>query len=390
MVAESSLLLGVSGLNAPLASPADDATLLAELRLMLVHGVGPLTRQRLLARFDTAAAVFTARSHELKEVEGVGPKVCSAILAAAQSREAEQVLALCRQQNVQLLTQASSRYPHELREIPDPPGVLFLRGDLLPHDNLVIAIVGTRHATPYGKEQAERLAAGLSRAGFTIISGLARGIDAAAHQAALRAGGRTIGVLGSGVLNIYPPEHEELADEVARQGAILSEYPPHAPPISHAFPQRNRIVSGMSVGVVVVEAADRSGALISARHAMEQGRDVFAVPGRVDSRMSKGCHRLIRDGAKLVENVDDVLEELGPLPAAVPREDGQGEIHHPAELQLNEQENIVLQAIGKDPTAIDSVVAQCGLPVQRVLATISVLEMRKLVRRVSGTTVLRK
>lgn len=376
--------------DSPPAAPQEDSTLLAELALTLVPGVGPLTYQRLIERFGSAAAVLAARSSELKEVEGVGAKVCSAILQATKSEEATKTLAMCRQFGVNLLTRSHAQYPQELLEIHDPPGVLFARGEILPHDNLAIAIVGTRHATPYGKEQAEYLAAGLSRAGFTIVSGLARGIDAAAHRAAIKAGGRTIGVLGSGVLNIYPPEHEELAEQVIANGALLSEYPPHAPPISHAFPQRNRIVTGMTVGVVVVEAADRSGALISARHAMEQGRDVFAVPGRVDSRMSKGCHRLIRDGAKLVENVDDILEELGPLPAAVPRPDGQGEIHHPAEVLLNEQETQILQAIGSDPTNIDSVVSACGLPVQRVLATLSVLEIRKLIRRTSGTTVMRK
>jgi DNA processing protein len=157
-----------------------------------------------------------------------------------------------------------------------------------------------------------------------------------------------------------------------------------------AFPQRNRIITGMSLGVIIVEASDRSGALISARHAMEHGREVYAVPGPVTSRMSRGCHRLIRDGAKLVENVDDVLEELGPLPAAVPREDGRGEVLHPAELQLNEQETQVLLAIGVEPISIDNVVAATGLPVQRVLATMSVLEMRKLVRRVSGNLIVRR
>ncbi len=367
-----------------------DAELLAELRLTLVHGVGPLIRQRLIERFVSATSVFTATQQELREVEGVGTKVAAAIRALANSDAPEKQLALCQQFGVQLIAQSNPLYPRELLEIHDPPGVLFVRGELAPHDNLAIAIVGTRHATPYGKDQAERLAAGLSRAGLTIISGLARGIDGVAHDAALKAGGRTIGVLGSGVLNIYPPEHEALAERVIQSGAIISEHPPQSPPTAHSFPQRNRIVTGMSLGVIVVEAADRSGALISARHAMEQGRDVFAVPGRVDSRMSKGCHRLIRDGAKLVESVDDVLEELGPLPAAVPRSDGQGEIHHPAELQLNEQETQVLQAIGKDPTSIDTVVANCGLPTHRVLSTISVLEMRKLVRRVSGNTVLRK
>jgi DNA processing protein len=275
-----------------------------------------------------------------------------------------------------------------LREIPDPPGVLFLRGELTPADALAVGIVGTRHGTQYGLRQAERLAGSLARAGLTIVSGLARGIDAAAHRGALAAGGRTLGVLASGVLNIYPPEHEKLAAEVAAAGALLSEQPPHSAPLAGTFPQRNRLISGLSLGVIVIEAAERSGALITARHAMEQGREVFAMPGNVDSRCSRGCHRLIRDGAKLIETADDVLEELGPLVEAVPRGDGQV-IHHPAELMLNETEQQVLAAIGSESTPIDQIIATSGLPVARVLATLSVLEMRHLIRRLSGTTVLR-
>ena len=187
-----------------------------------------------------------------------------------------------------------------------------------PADALSIGIVGTRHATQYGLRQAERLAGSLARAGLTIVSGLARGIDAAAHRGALAAGGRTLGVLASGVLNIYPPEHDQLANEVAACGALLSEQPARSAPLAGTFPQRNRLISGLSLGVIVVEAAERSGALITARHAMEQGREVFAMPGNVDSRCSHGCHRLIRDGAKLIETADDVLEELGPLVEATP------------------------------------------------------------------------
>jgi len=265
---------------------------------------------------------------------------------------------------------------------------LFVRGALVPQDALAVAIVGSRHATRYGIAQAERLAGGLARAGFTIISGMARGIDGAAHRGALEAGGRTIAVLGSGLLNIYPPEHLDLANQIAANGAILSEFPPRMAPMAGMFPQRNRVITGLSLGVIVVEASGTSGALISARHAMEQGREVFAVPGRADSRMSRGCHRLIRDGAKLVETVDDVLEELGPLVAPAPRDDGTT-LHHPAELALNEIERQVLQAIDPDPTSIDVVASRSGLAIHHVLATISVLEMRRVIRKVSGNLVMR-
>ena len=183
-------------------------------------------------------------------------------------------------------------YPRLLNEIDDPPGILFSLGDIQSSDALAMAIVGTRHATHYGLRQAERLATGLARSGLTIVSGLARGIDAAAHRGALSAGGRTLAVLGSGILNLYPPEHAELAGQIARQGALISEAPPRRAPFSGAFPQRNRLISGLSLGVIVVEAAERSGALISARHGMEQNREVFAIPGRIDSRASAGCHAL--------------------------------------------------------------------------------------------------
>ena len=245
-----------------------------------------------------------------------------------------------------------------------------------------------RRATHYGIRQVERLAAGLSTAGLTIVSGLARGIDAAAHRAALKAQGRTIAVLGSGVLNIYPPEHAALANEIRNQGAVISELPPLRKPMSGTFPMRNRLITGMSLGVLVVEAGDRSGALISASHAAEQGREVFAVPGPADSRTSRGCHQLIRDGAKLVESVDDVLDEFGPLVDSLPRPDG-GVLRHPAELKLNDQERQVLDAIQTEPTAIDLIAATTDIPIHRILATLSVLEIRHLIRRVSGNTVVR-
>jgi DNA processing protein len=297
-------------------------------------------------------------------------------------------MATCGRHGVTILADSDPTYPRLLRDIPDPPAVLFVLGRMIDEDGLAIAIVGTRHATHYGLRQAERLGAELARAGFAVVSGLARGIDAAAHRGALGAGGRTLAVLGSGVLNLYPPEHEKLGGEVAERGALLSEAPPLAAPHSGAFPQRNRIISGLSLGTIIVEAGEHSGALITARHALEQNRDVFAVPGRVDSRASRGCHRLLRDGAKLVETVDDVLEELGPLAHVTPRNDGPA-VRHPAELLLNELEQKILAAVDAEPTLIDAIVTATGLPVPSVLATISVLEMRRLVRRVSGNRVMR-
>lgn len=367
---------------------ADDAELVDILRLSLVSGIGPRTRQSLLERFGTPRAVFDAAPHELREVYGVGPKLAANLLHAQNEIDVAGLIAQCRELGIAILTESQAAYPRALREIHDPPGVLFMRGELLPTDGLAIGIVGTRHATQCGLRQAERLAGGLARAGLTIVSGLARGIDAAAHRGALAAGGRTLAVLASGVQNIYPPEHAQLAAEVVAHGALLSELSPQAQPLAGTFPQRNRLISGLSLGVIVVEAAERSGALITARHAMEQGRDVFAVPGSVENRAARGCHQLLRDGARLVESVDDVLEELGPLVEAVPREDGQV-VHHPAELLLNEVELLVLSAVGPEATLIDQIVVQSRLPVSQVLATLSALEMRRLVRRLSGTTVVR-
>jgi DNA processing protein len=372
----------------PMVEAEQQDSLIDAVRLALVSGVGPRHRQELLARFGSAAAVLAAGSSELQSVSGIGPKIAARIVAAGEEIDAAGELALAAEHGIDVLTEASASYPRPLRQIHDPPGVLFRRGTYLPQDELAIAIVGTRHATRYGLAQAERLASSLSRAGFTIVSGLARGIDAAAHRGAFASGGRTIAVLGSGLLNIYPPEHEALARDVVASGCLLSESPPRMVPLSGAFPQRNRIISGLSLGTIVVEAADRSGALITARHAYEQGREVFAVPGPIDSRLSRGCHALIKDGAKLVESIDDVLAELGPLAEHVEREDG-NIIAQPAELLLNDIEQQVLQAINSSPITLDDVATSASLPIQRVLSTVSVLEMRRLVRRVSGNQVVR-
>lgn len=366
----------------------DEQALLDAVRLSLVDGVGPVTRQALLERFGSPSAVFHAAPSELREVSGVGSKTLTSLLKARHDDSAASELAHCREQGVGVLVPEHGDYPRPLAKIPDPPGVLFLRGTLQPSDALSVAIVGTRHATSYGIRHAERFAGSLARAGYAVVSGLARGIDAAAHRGALAAGGRTLAVLGSGVLNIYPPEHQTLAEEVIAHGAILSEVPPRAPPLGHAFPQRNRIITGLCLGVLVIEAGERSGALISARHAMEQGREVFALPGSIDSVASRGCHQLIRDGAKLVERIEDVLEELGPLAEPAQTSDDRS-VHHPAELQLNEAERRVLEAVPPEVSSIDNVIVASGLPAHRVLAIVSVLEMRKLIRRVSGNLVAR-
>lgn len=377
-----------SNSNRPPEQNFDENQTIDWLRLNLINGLGPRLRQQLLEFFDSPVNILRASESQLRQVPGIGPNIASAIVNANNRLAAQSELHRCRELNIGLVFESEENYPANLREIPDPPGILYARGEMIPADSIAIAIVGTRHASQYGLGQAEQFATGLARAGFTIVSGLARGIDTVAHQAALEAGGRTIAVLGSGVTKVYPPENKRLADDITKNGAVISESSLDSKPKGSSFPQRNRIVTGLSLGVIVVEAAARSGALISAHHAMEQNREVFAVPGRVDSRTSSGCHHLIRDGAKLVEHVDHVLEELGPL--ATKTLDVQGHtVLHPAELQLNEQERLILDAIVDDSTSIDQIVSMTQIPVHRVLATISVLEMKRLITRLSGTLVSR-
>jgi DNA processing protein len=371
-----------------LGQPADNAERDAALRLHLVPGIGPVTYGELLTAFGSALAVFTAEPSQLRSVPGVGAKLVQSLVNASDNIDIRPQLELCQKHGIKVLDRGHDSYPKPLADIYDPPNVLFCQGEIHDEDQLAIAIVGTRHATRYGTEVATKLATGLAMAGFTIVSGLARGIDAAAHRGALAAAGRTIAVLGGGLLKMYPPEHTNLAAEIAASGAVLSEALPDQAPKTGSFPRRNRIVTGLSLGVIVVEAGDRSGAAISARLAMEQGREVFAVPGRIDSRMSRGCHKLIRDGATLVETVDDVLEQLGPLARSV-QTASEETVRHPAELKLSEQESLVLRSIQTESTDFDSIVAETGLPAARVLATISVLEVRRLVRRLSGTSFVR-
>lgn len=367
------------------------------LQLLSVPGVGSRTHRRLLEVFGGPQAVLAATAEELCTVEKVGPTVAAAMLESS-ADEADRILDVCRRKGVALLTESTTHYPPLLSRIDDPPGILFVRGEIRPSDALAVAVVGARHATAYGQKVAKQLGGALARAGYTVVSGLARGIDQAAHRGALAAGGRTIAVLGSGVLQIYPPEHRGLAEEIAAAGAVISELPPLTKPSSGAFPQRNRIISGLSLGVVVVQAAERSGAMITARLAGEQGREVFAVPGDIDCRMSQGCHRLIQDGAKLVGGIDDILEELGPLFETVVSPSGccvshgvaQG-VRRPAELALDDTERQVFEAI---PTAaegclIDRVIDETGLDASQVLSTLCLLETRRLVKRLPGSRIAR-
>ncbi len=372
--------------NAPDASARTgfvDRLLLSQL-----PGIGPATLSNLLDALGSASRVLGASDDQLRCVSGIGPKLVHTIRHAADYVDVNRILDWCETRCVTVVGSDEATYPQALLELPDPPSVLFIDGEVTAGDQFSVAIVGTRHATIYGRQQAERLAYGLAKAGVTVISGMARGIDTAAHQGALDAGGRTIAVFGCGLGHIYPPENEGVAKAIAAHGALVSEHSPETPPRAGLFPQRNRIISGLAHATLVIEAPERSGSLITARMAMEQGREVLALPGNVTSRSSQGSNLLIRDGAKLIRNVDDILECLGPLPHSVPTEEGR-EIRRPAEVLLNDQERLVLDQIQCEATSLDRIVEQTQLPVQRVLATISVLEMRKLIRRLSGQYVAR-
>lgn len=271
---------------------------------------------RLLEVFQQPEAIFDATPSEWAARARLSASGCTRLLEAA-NRKLDAELPRLERLGIRLLDLYHAEYPAWLRSIADPPPVLFIKGELQPADQQAIAMVGSRRASPYGRHVASELAAALAGHGFTVVSGMALGADAAAHEGCLRAGGRTIAVLGSGIDVVYPPEHLALYERIAAAGAVLSEYPPGAPPTRSSFPVRNRIISGLALGVLVVEAPEKSGALITAAHALEQGREVFAVPGSVNSIHSRGSHQLLRDGARLVESVDDILEELSwQLPSA--------------------------------------------------------------------------
>lgn len=284
--------------------------LVDDILLSTVDGVGPLTAERLLAYFGSASEVLRASRRDLERVEKVGPTLARKISQAREACDVEALIRFCEENGIEIVALRDARYPARLREIDNPPRLLYVRGSFAPEDRTAIAVVGTRGATRYGLDQARRLGRELAEAGFTVVSGLALGIDGAAHRGALEVGGRTLAALGGGVAKVYPREHEDLARLVANSGAVFSEYHPLTSPLAGNFPARNRIVSGLSLGVLVVESPLRSGSLITARLAAEQNREVFALPGPVDRETSRGCHQLLREGAALVESVEDVLAAL--------------------------------------------------------------------------------
>ena len=373
-----------------------EANLEARLRLALARGVGPTISRRLVDHCGSADAACAASVAELQEVEGIGRRKGELIRRALDEADAAGEWQTCREHGVDLLSIDDDGYPPLLRHIPDPPGLLYVRGRLERGDNLALGVVGSRRCSAYGREQADRLAALCAQAGLVIISGGARGVDTAAHRATLRVGGRTIAVLGCGLAECYPPENDELFEQVAAGGALISELPLHAPPVPENFPRRNRIISGLSLGILVIEADARSGALITARLAAEEHhREVMALPGRVDARTSTGCHRAIREGwATLVTSSADVLDALGEagqtLKAALGDDGLAADAPTDTRANLPAAQGQLLEVIGRDAVEIDAVCRQVEVEVGQVQSHLMQMQLAGLIERLPGNRVRRR
>ncbi len=374
------LLVGDSALGYATRMDAREAL----VALNMVDHVGPVRLRQLLEHFGDAPAILAASKTALLRVRGVGEETAEAIAGWEKTVDLAAELQRIRDFGCQVLIQADEAYPELLRQIYDPPIVLYVKGALLPRDKNAVAMVGSRRTTHYGLASARRLAYQLAYCGVTVVSGGARGIDTAAHQGALAAKGRTVAVLGTGINQVFPPENAELFERIAAHGALLTQFPFNRPADKQSFPIRNRIVAGMTLGTVVVEADLGSGALITAGMAVDHGRQVFAVPGRIDSPQSKGCHDLIKKGAKLCESAEDVLSEFEYLfPATNRPAEPAGAGSLPA-LTLSEHEQQVLALLGNEELPMDDVIRRSGLPASTVSAVLLGLEMKRLVRQLPG------
>jgi len=338
----------------------------------------------LLDRFGTPKRVFKASQRELARVDGIGEGLAGVIKETDVRGKVNRELKLIEEFNVSLVTIKDQSYPKNLRQIYDAPPLLYVRGNLEPRDDLAISMVGSRLATNYGRTVTERIAGDLARHGVTMVSGMARGIDSAAHRGSLSVGGRTIAVLGCGVNIIYPRENRHLFEEIMAHGAVISEFPMSTPPEGMNFPRRNRIISGLSLGVVIVQASARSGSLITARLALEQNRDVFAVPGNIGMARSQGTNRLIKQGAKLVESAEDILEEV------LPRFQHQGTTSEDRDFSLEEEEERVFFLLEDEPIHIDSIIAQTRMAASRISSILLQLELKGLVQQLSGKRFVKK
>ncbi|MCI0401379.1 MAG: DNA-processing protein DprA [Gammaproteobacteria bacterium] len=357
------------------------------LALHRAPGIGALTYRRLLEQFKTPRGVFGADASALAAA-GIGGKTLD-YLKGPDWAPVQADLDWLAAPRRHLLTLADDAYPSLLRELPDPPSVLFVEGNPEALASVQLALVGSRNPTAIGKEIAYQFAKQLSSIGVTITSGLAVGIDAAGHRGALAGNGVTIAVAGTGLDRVYPARHQELAERIADRGALVSEFPVGVAAHAENFPRRNRIISGLSVGTLVIEAAIRSGSLITARHAMEQGREVFAIPGSIHNPLARGCHALIRQGAKLVETVQDILEELGPLAETVMSLPELSEEAASVKNELDADYKHLLENVGYEPTTIDTLVERTGLTANVVSSMLLILELRGYVTSQPGGTYAR-
>jgi DNA processing protein len=368
--------------------------------LKWVEGVGNVGFKALLEAFGTPQKVFEAPLSMIKAVPGIGDKTAPQIKSFKDWKKVEKELEFADRTCVSIVTSQDPLYPSQLLSTYDYPAFLYVKGHL-KEDDVNVAVVGSRTASTYGKFTTERLCRELVLRGITVISGLARGIDSAAHRGALSGKGRTIAVLGCGLDVVYPPENEKLFTEISLQGALISEFPFGTPPNAPNFPARNRIISGISLGVVVVEASEKSGSLITARIALEQGREVFAVPGSIDSSGSRGTNKLIKQGAKLIENVEDILEEILPQVTRAPKvvkpdqrqkqpDDQQKILTSSPDLVLKETEKTVWQVLSQKPVHIDQIITSTGLTAHEVLVILLNLELQGLIEQKPGKTYMRK
>jgi len=351
------------------------------LALHLTPGVGSILIKRLLDRFKTPEAVFRAPLKELLRIEGLGERVAGEIQKGPSEKVVKRELSRLEKTGGKFVTLKDDDYPKRLKDIYDPPALLYLRGELRRKDELAVAVVGSRKTSAYGREVTERIGRDLARHGVTVVSGMARGIDSVAHQGALQGGGRTIAVLGCGVDVIYPSENRNLFHQIIEQGAVLSEFPMGSPPEAGHFPRRNRIISGLSIGVVIVQASAESGSLITAGYALEQGREIFAVPGNIGAEGSRGTNRLIKEGAKLVESSEDILEEV------LPQWRREGEMAQKGEdpvLTLTEAEKCLYGLLEETPLHIDALIRESQLDPGSVSSLLLNLELKGLISQWPG------
>ncbi len=361
----------------------------ALVALNLVEGVGPIRTRSLLEHFGDATAILGASKQQLIQVRNIGQDTAEAIANWEKSVDLAGELKRVEDFGCHILIQTDEAYPELLRQIYDPPIVLYVKGELLPKDKNAVAMVGSRMTTHYGIETARRLAYQLAYIGVTVVSGAARGIDSAAHQGALSAKGRTVAVLGTGINLVTPPENLNLFEQIASNGALITQFPFNRPGDKQSFPIRNRIVAGMTLGTVVVEANLTSGALITANFATEYGRQVFAVPGRIDSPRSKGCHDLIKKGAKLCEDAEDILSEFEYLFPASNRPPSAAETGALPALELSANEQSVYATLDHEEISIDEVIRKSGLPPSAVSVALLSLEMKRLLRQLPGKMFVR-